>query len=80
MPGPNENELYELLLELDRLEEMLEDLQEQGFTPLTRLSELPPGAMSEEQRELLKRLSAQGIRTVQDIERLLEAREVEIEE
>lgn len=76
-----ERELYELLLELDALEEILEDLTNHGVQSLGELEQrLSEDVIDEELVQMIQRLRASGIETVHDVERLLAELEATIAE
>ncbi len=76
-----ERELYELLLELDALEEILEDLTNHGVQSLGQLEQrLSEDVIDEELVQMIQRLRASGIETVHDVERLLAELEATIAE
>jgi hypothetical protein len=78
---PEQHELYQLLLAMDVLEELLEDLEESGLTSLEDLaSRLASDAEASDLLELIAQLIARGIRTSEDLAGFLSELEQRIEE
>jgi hypothetical protein len=78
---PEQHELYQLLLAMDVLEELLEDLEESGLTSLEDLaSRLASDAEASDLLELIAQLIAWGIRTSEDLAGFLSELEQRIEE
>jgi flagellar motor component MotA len=78
---PEQHELYQLLLSMDVLEELLEDLEESGLTSLEDLaSRLASDAEATDLLELIAQLIARGIRTSEDLAGFLSELEQRIEE
>jgi flagellar motor component MotA len=78
---PEQHELYQLLLAMDVLEELLEDLEESGLTSLEDLaSRLASDAEATDLLELMAQLIARGIRTSEDLAGFLSELEQRIEE
>jgi hypothetical protein len=78
---PEQHELYQLLLAMDVLEELLEDLEESGLTSLEDLaSRLASDAAASDLLELIAQLIARGIRTSEDLAGFLSELEQRIEE
>jgi flagellar motor component MotA len=78
---PEQHELYQLLLAMDVLEELLEDLEESGLTSLEDLaSRLASDAEATDLLELIAQLIARGIRTSEDLAGFLSELEQRIEE
>jgi len=78
---PEQHELYQLLLAMDVLEELLEDLEESGLTSLEDLaSRLASNAEATDLLELIAQLIARGIRTSEDLAGFLSELEQRIEE
>ena len=81
MSEPEQHELYQLLLAMDVLEELLEDLEESGLTSLEDLaSRLASNAEATDLLELIAQLIARGIRTSEDLAGFLSELEQRIEE
>ncbi|ACM05254.1 MULTISPECIES: hypothetical protein [Thermomicrobium] len=81
MSEPEQHELYQLLLAMDVLEELLEDLEESGLTSLEDLaSRLASDAEATDLLELIAQLIARGIRTSEDLAGFLSELEQRIEE
>jgi len=81
MNEAGEGELYELLLRLDALEELLEELHERGLETLAELeAALAAEPEAEELRYLIHELLARGIRTAEQLQQELAALESRIEE
>ena len=81
MSEPEQHELYQLLLSMDVLEELLEDLEESGLTSLEDLaSRLASDAEATDLLELIAQLIARGIRTSEDLAGFLSELEQRIEE
>lgn len=81
MSEPEQHELYQLLLAMDVLEELLEDLEESGLTSLEDLaSRLASDAEATDLLELIAQLIARGIRTGEDLAGFLSELEQRIEE
>lgn len=81
MSEPEQHELYQLLLAMDVLEELLEDLEESGLTSLEDLaSRLASDAAASDLLELIAQLIARGIRTSEDLAGFLSELEQRIEE
>ncbi len=81
MNSLGEGELYELLLRLDLLEEVLEELDERNLTSLEELAAaLANEVGNEELLQCVAGLLSRGLRTVHDVERELAMLEQEIEE
>jgi len=78
---PEQHELYQLLLAMDVLEELLEDLEESGLTSLEDLaSRLASDAAASDLLELIAQLIARGIRTSEDLAGFLSELEQRTEE
>jgi len=78
---PEQHELYQLLLAMDVLEELLEDLEESGLTSLEDLaSRLASDAAAGDLLELIAQLIARGIRTSEDLAGFLSELEQRIKE
>jgi hypothetical protein len=78
---PEQHELYQLLLAMDVLEELLEDLEESGLTSLEDLaSRLASDAEATDLLELIAQLIARGIWTSEDLAGFLSELEQRIEE
>jgi len=78
---PEQHELYQLLLAMDVLEELLEDLEELGLTSLEDLaSRLASDAAASDLLELIAQLIARGIRTSEDLAGFLSELEQRIKE
>jgi flagellar motor component MotA len=78
---PEQHELYQLLLAMDVLEELLEDLEESGLTSLEDLAgRLASDAEATDFLELIAHLIARGIRTSEDLAGFLSELEQRIEE
>jgi flagellar motor component MotA len=78
---PEQHELYQLLLAMDVLEELLEDLEESGLTSLEDLaSRLASDAEATDLLESIAQLIARGIRTSEDLAGFLSELEQRIEE
>lgn len=81
MSEPEQHELYQLLLAMDVLEELLEDLEELGLTSLEDLaSRLASDAAASDLLELIAQLIARGIRTSEDLAGFLSELEQRIKE
>ncbi len=81
MSEPEQHELYQLLLAMDVLEELLEDLEESGLTSLEDLaSRLASDVEATDLLELIAQLIARGIRTSEDLAGFLSELEQRIEE
>ncbi len=81
MNEPEQHELYQLLLAMDVLEELLEDLEEAGLTSLEDLaSRLASDAETSDLVESIAQLIARGIRTREDLAEFLSELEQRIEE
>ena len=81
MSEPEQHELYQLLLAMDVLEELLEDLEESGLTSLEDLaSRLASDAAASDLLELIAQLIARGIRTSEDLAGFLSELEQRIKE
>lgn len=81
MSEPEQHELYQLLLAMDVLEELLEDLEESGLTSLEDLaSRLASDAAASDLLELIAQLIARGIRTSEDLAGFLSELEQRTEE
>ncbi len=81
MTRADEAELYELLMEMDALEELLEELEERGLGSLADLEEQLAGEPHHEDLWALAReLRTRGIGSPADIEQKLAELEQQIEE
>lgn len=81
MNDSQEGDLYELLLRLDALEEVLEELEERSLETLDALqAALATEPGTEELREIVGELLRRGVRTTEDVQRELEMLERHIDE
>ncbi|MCM8747463.1 hypothetical protein NET03_13120 [Thermomicrobium sp. CFH 73360] len=81
MSSADEAELYELLMRMDALEELLEELEERGLASLADLQEqLGAEPDYEDLLTLVRELRAQGMSFPADIEQELAELERQIEE
>lgn len=81
MSDSQEGDLYELLLRLDILEELLEELEERNLETLDELqAALATEPGTEELREIVGELLQRGIRTATDIQQELATLERGIDE
>ncbi|MCX7622532.1 MAG: hypothetical protein RMK01_10225 [Thermomicrobium sp.] len=81
MSSAGEEELYELLLRLDALEELLEELEERDLETLEELDAvLATEPDTEDLRSYLHELLQRGIRTAAEVRRELAELEQRIEE
>jgi len=78
---PLEGDLYELLLRLDALEELLEELEERDLETLDELhAALASEPGTDDLREIVGELLRRGVRTAEDVQRELATLERRIEE